>query len=187
MNPRVQLYSLIHHYLTGDNSLEDLEREVVLLLPYFAFGTPPFNRLLGEFRRRIVEEVASSELPGLIFTYVWAFDQPRDDAEVEAYAAIFRRQNGAVYYVELQAPQDVRLRRNETEFRLAQKPFKRDLIESRRQLLWLDGGYQLDSGARFADRADYLRIENANVSADAAADRIIATFGLATAGPAGAT
>jgi hypothetical protein len=156
-----------------------------LLLAYFAFGTPPFNRLLGEFRRRIIEEVASSDLPGLIFTYVWAFDQPGDEAEVETYAAIFRRQGGAVYYVELQAPQDVRLQRNETEFRLAQKPFKRDLVESRRQLLSLDR-YQLDSQGRFADRADYLRIENTRVSAEAAADRIIARFGLATVGSAAA-
>jgi hypothetical protein len=55
-----------------------------LVLRFFEYGTPPFQRLVGEFRRRIFEEVAASDLPGLIFTYVWAFDDPRDAAAVEA-------------------------------------------------------------------------------------------------------
>jgi hypothetical protein len=67
-------------------------RTIDLILPFFAFGSPPFNRLVSEFRQRILEEVASSDLLGLIFTYVWAFDQPTDDADVEAYSAIFKTQ-----------------------------------------------------------------------------------------------
>jgi hypothetical protein len=156
-----------------------------LVLPYFAFGSLPFVRLVGEFRRRICEEVAASELPGLIFTYVWAFDQPGDDAEVEAYASVFRRSGGRVCYVELQAPQEVRLQRNETEFRLSQKPFKRDVAESRRQLIDLDSRYQLDSGDRFAGRADYLRINNAELAPDHAAEQISRTFKLETLRPGG--
>jgi hypothetical protein len=152
-------------------------RTIDLVLPLFAFGSPPFYRLVGEFRRRIFEEVASSDLPGLIFTYVWAFDQSSDHAEVEAYSAIFRQRGGAVFYVELQASQEVRLRRNETEFRLAEKPFKRNLVESRRQLISLDD-YELDSGKRFVGRADYLRIDNTDLTAEEVADRIIQTFGL---------
>jgi len=152
-------------------------RTIDLVLPFFAFGSPPFNRLLGEFRRRILEEVAASDLPGLIFTYVWAFDQPGDDAEVEAYSMIFKVRGGSVFYVELQAPQEVRLRRNETEFRLAEKPFKRDLVESRRQLVSLDR-YQLDSRGRFDGRPDYLRIDNTDLAPEDVAERIIRTFGL---------
>jgi hypothetical protein len=152
-------------------------RTIDLVLPFFAFGSPPFNRLLGEFRRRILEEVAASDLPGLIFTYVWAFDQPGDDAEVEAYSTIFKVRGGSVFYVELQAPQEVRLRRNETEFRLAEKPFKRDLVESRRQLVSLDR-YQLDSLGRFDGRPDYLRIDNTDLAPEDVAEKIIRTFGL---------
>jgi hypothetical protein len=154
-------------------------RTIDLVLPFFAFGSPPFIRLVNEFRRRILEEVASSDLPGLIFTYVWAFDQPSDDAEVEAYSTVFKRRGGAVFYVELQASQAVRLRRNETEFRLAEKPFKRDLVESRRQLMSADK-YQLDSGDRFDGRADYLRIDNTDLSPRDVADQIIRTFDLET-------
>jgi len=152
-------------------------RTIDVVLPFFAFGSPPFNRLVGEFRRRILEEVASSELAGLIFTYVWAFDQPGDDAEIEAYAAIFKGRGGAVFYVELQASQEVRLRRNETEFRLAEKPSKRNLAESRRQLISLDS-YQLESRGRFEGRADYLRIDNNELSPEDAAEKIIRTFDL---------
>lgn len=153
-----------------------------LLLHYFPFGSPPFGRLVFEFRRRIIEEVAASDLPGLIFTYVWAFDQQWDEREIESYASIFRSQGGSVHYVELQAPQSVRLERNETVFRLAQKPFKRDIAESRRQLLELDAKYQLDSGDRFAGRADYVRIDNTSLSAQDVAEMVISRFGIPRVG-----
>ena len=149
-----------------------------LILPFFPFGSPPFGRLVGEFRRRIIEEVASSDLPGIIFTYVWAFDLASDDAVVEEYSEIFRARGGRVVYVELEATQDERLRRNETEFRLAAKPFKRDLAASRQQLLELDDKYQLNSRGRLAGRPDYLHVENTQLSAAQVAERIIETFGL---------
>src|SRR5690349_21515688 len=81
-----------------------------LVLRFFPFGTPPFHRLVGEFRRRIFEEVAASELPGLVFTYVWAFNDPRDDATVEEYATIFRSRGADVFFVELETSQEERLR-----------------------------------------------------------------------------
>src|SRR5215218_8512223 len=65
-----------------------------LVLRFFPFGTPAFKRLVGEFRRRIFEEVAASDLPGLIFTYVWAFDLVSDDAAVGEVAAIFSARGG---------------------------------------------------------------------------------------------
>src|SRR3954466_8663187 len=46
-----------------------------LVLRFFPFGTPPFQRLVVDLRRRILEEVAASDLPGIIFTFVRAFDQ----------------------------------------------------------------------------------------------------------------
>jgi hypothetical protein len=150
-----------------------------LALRFFPYGTPPFHRLVGEFRRRIFEEVAASDLPGLIFTYVWAFDHPSDAAAIEEYASHFRARDGRVVFVELEASQEERLRRNESAFRLAEKPFKRDLAASRRQLLEIDAKYQLSSKGVFDDRADYLRIDNTNVSAAEVGERIIARFGLA--------
>jgi hypothetical protein len=149
-----------------------------LVLRFFPFGTPPFQRLVGEFRRRVFEEVAASDLPGLIFTYVWAFDHESEERAVEDYAAIFRARGGRVLFVELECDQAERVRRNETEFRLAEKPFKRDLEQSRRGLLELDGKYQLNSRGRFDGRADYLRIDNTGLSAEDVAARVIEAFGL---------
>lgn len=154
-----------------------------LALRFFAFGTAPFHRLVGEFRRRIFEEVAASDLPGLIFTYVWAFDHASEDATVAEWAAIFQARGGRVLYVELETTQEERLRRNETEFRLAEKPFKRDLDASRQQLLDLDANYQLNSRGRFAGRADYLHIDNTHLSAAEVAEQIVAAFGLTAGHP----
>lgn len=151
---------------------------IELVLEFFPYGSPAFNRLVGEFRRRIFEEVAASDLPGLVFTYVWAFDQASDTAWVEDIAAIFTARGSRVLYVELQATQEERLRRNETEFRLAHKASKRDLAASRRRLLEADSVYELSSGDRFAGRDDYLLIDNTRLSPADVAERIIAHFAL---------
>jgi AAA domain len=164
-------FKLFHNHHTID-----------LALRFFPFGTPPFHRLLREFRRRIFEEVAASDLPGLIFTYVWAFDDPRDEAAVEEWASIFRARGGRVVFVELESSQAERLRRNETEFRLAEKPFKRDVEQSRRQLLELDAKYQLSSGGKFDERPDYFRVDNTTLTAEQVAYRVIERFALPQAG-----
>lgn len=151
---------------------------IELVLQFFPFGTPPFGRLVSEFRRRIFEEVAASHLPGLIFTYVWAFDQPSEHESVARLAEIFSSRGGRVVYVELEATQEERLRRNETEFRLAEKPSKRDVAVSRARLLEHDAMYRLSSAGEFDARADWLRMDNTDLSSAAVADRIIAHFSL---------
>ncbi|WP_431930722.1 hypothetical protein [Nonomuraea jabiensis] len=148
------------------------------VLRFFEFGSEPYVRLVGEFRRRVFEEVAASDLAGLIFTFVWAFDDPADEAELERYAAPFRKREGRVFYLELSASQEVRLERNKGELRLAEKPSKRDLDWSRRNLLEMDAKYQLNSNGEFKDRADYLRIDNTELSAAAVAKLAIKHFGL---------
>ena len=72
-------FRLFHNHMTID-----------LVLNFFDFGTPPFTRLVNEFRTRVFEEVAASGLPGLIFTYVWALDHPGDKEFVDNACDIFR-------------------------------------------------------------------------------------------------
>lgn len=151
---------------------------VEVALRYFEFGTPAFNRISGEIRHRIVEEVAASSLPGLVFTFVWAFDEPEDQATVEAYAAPFRERGARVLFLELESTQTERLRRNEGASRLAEKPSMRDLEASRRRLLELDERYQLNSGGQFDERGDYLRIDNTLLMPDEVAERVVGHFGL---------
>jgi hypothetical protein len=157
---------------------------IELVLEFFPFGSPPFGRLVRDFRHRIMEEVAASSLPGLIFTYVWAFDHPAEAPAVAEMAEIFTSRGGRVAYVELQATLQERLRRNETEFRLAQKPSKRDVEKSRRILLENDAAYRLNSAGEFDGRADWLRIENTHLSPADVAERIIHHFSLPHAEPA---
>lgn len=152
------------------------------VLRFFPFGSPPFGRLVDRFRRDLIEEVAASDLPGLIFTYVWAFDHPEDDEAVHRYAEPFVRRGGRVLYAELTAGQEERLRRNEGASRLAEKPSKRDLAASRQHLLALDQDYRLQSQGRFDGRADYLLIDNTHLSAAQAAATVISHFGLPAQG-----
>jgi shikimate kinase len=150
-----------------------------LALRFFEFGSPPFKRLVSEFRTRIFEEVASSDLPGMIFTYVWAFDDESDAHYVEGISTIFRSRGADVWLVELASNQEERLRRNETEFRLAEKESKRDVAASRERLLQLDASHRLNSTGELDGRPDYLRIDNTEISAEDAAERIIQRFGIA--------
>jgi len=46
---------------------------------FFDFGTPAFDRLNKQIRFNIFNEVAKSDLFGLIFTIVWAFNQIADE------------------------------------------------------------------------------------------------------------
>ncbi len=158
-------FRLFHNHQTID-----------LVLRFFPYESPAFQRLVGEFRRRIFEEVAESSLPGLIFTYVWAFNDPKDGEHVESLADIFRKKGAPVAFAELEASQAERLRRNETEFRLAEKPFKRDLTFSRKNLLETDARYQLSSQGAFDHRPDYFRLETTQLSTAQTADRIIQRF-----------
>ena len=76
----------------------------------------------------------------------------------------------------------------ETEFRLAEKPFKRDLVASRARLLADDGEYELTSGGRFDSRPDWFRLDTTHLSPEDAAEQIVARFDLpraSTVRPAG--
>ena len=160
---------LFHNHMTID-----------VVLRFFPFGSPPFHRLVTEFRTRIFEEVAASDLPGLIFTYVWALDHAGDKAHVDRLCDIFRQRGAEIYFVELEASLDERLRRNETELRLAEKRPKRDLEFSRRNLLEIQEKYQLNTGGEFFYPERYLRIENTHLPPDEVARRIVEAFGLPT-------
>ena len=148
------------------------------VLRFFAFGTPPFRRLVESFRTGVLEEVAASDLPGLVFTYVWAFDHPEDAEAAALYAEPFVKRGGRVLYVELEATQDARLDRNVGADRLAEKPSKRDLDRSRELLLEMDAAYQLNSTTEFDGRDDYLRVDNTDLSPAEVAERVVRHFSL---------
>lgn len=149
---------------------------IELALSFFDFGEAPFRRLVGEFRRRIFEEVAASDLPGLIFTFVWALDEEADKEFIDKSCEIFRAKGAQIYFVELEAELSERVARNESEFRLSQKPSKRDVAKSRERLLEDEKRYKLNSAGDFFYAENYLKINNTNLTAPAAAQQIAEEF-----------
>lgn len=131
-----------------------------------------------QLREIIFREFAKSGSEGMIHTLMWAFDMPSDWDYVNHVTEIFQEQGAQIYCVELVAPQEVRLQRNETENRLAYKASKRDLEASRARLLRDDQRYRLESLPGEIPFKNYLRLDNTNISAQEAAAIIQQTFGL---------
>ncbi|GIF26232.1 hypothetical protein BJ973_003504 [Actinoplanes tereljensis] len=64
------------------------------------------------------------------------------------------------------------------EWRLAEKPSKRDVARSRDLLLALDADHRLNSIDEFAGNPDYLRVDNTDLSPADTAALVMAHFGL---------
>jgi hypothetical protein len=158
---------------------------VDVALHFFPFGTPGFSRLVSTIRTAVFEEVAGSDLPGLIFTYVWALEDPRDKAIVDRLARIFTDRGASVSYAELTATQEERLRRNETPLRLAEKYPKRDLARSRALLLEHDARHRLNSDGDFFYPDQHIKIDNTHLAPGRVAEQIIAAFAIPRAPAAG--
>ena len=82
------------------------------------------------------------------------------------------------YYVELIAPQEIRLQRNVTENRLKHKASKRDIETSNRRLINDDNQHRCVSREGEIPFDNYLRIENSDLPADEAARMIKERFDL---------
>ena len=147
------------------------------VLPVFDFGTPAFNRIVTSLREQVVTEAAESDLPGVIFTYVWAFNHPGDLEYVNKFRDIFESRGGRVVYPELWADVETRLRRNESPERLSAKASKRDVEASRARLLESDEKYRLSSDGDFP-LAPHLLVDNSDLSPAEAAERIARHFDL---------
>lgn len=160
---------LLHNHMT-----------IELLLHFFEFDSKEFSHLNSLFRSEIFNAVAVSELPGLIFTFVWALDDPRDKTYVENVANAFSSHGAAVYYVELQADLAIRLRRNKESARLKEKPSKRDVAASEMRLLRAGREHQLNSSPErpFFYSNNYLKIDNTDLEAAEVAALIMQKFSL---------
>lgn len=132
--------------------------------------------VIQKLRKVVFEEFSKSDNYGLIFTFMWAFDMPSDREYIESVRAMFDIPDEDVYYVELVAPQEVRLQRNATENRLKHKASKRDLEASNQRLIRDDETYRCESLPGEIPYPNYLRLENGDISAHDAAAMIKAHF-----------
>ena len=140
--------------------------------------------VIQKLRSIIFEEFAKSDQYGLIFTFMWAFDMPSDWDYLEQVKSIFKLEEKDIYYVELIAPQEVRLARNGTENRLKHKASKRDIALSNQRLMNDDRKHRWESFPGEVPFSNYLRLENTDISPEDAA-RMIKTYFSLDEKPAG--
>ncbi|MFT3887774.1 MAG: AAA family ATPase [Arachnia sp.] len=156
-------FRLFHNHMTIEPLVET-----------FGHGSPQFNVLNEEFRRRVLEEAAAGGID-LLFTIVWGLDLAEDLELTKNNIAIF---DGDVAFVELRADLDTRLNRNHTPERLADKRSKRDLAWSDENVRSMDVHLMTSVRPSIADELlqayPHLVVDNTHLTPDEAADRIAA-------------
>ena len=136
------------------------------------------GKTISRLRETIFEEFAASDNYGMIFTYMWAFDQKSDWDYIAHVRSIFEPYGTEFYYAELVASQEVRLARNATENRLKNKASKRDLETSNQRLLDDDKRYRCVSLDGEIPFENYIKIDNTSLSPAEAAKMIKEKFDL---------
>lgn len=136
------------------------------------------TKIINDLRELIFTNFASSDNYGMIFTMMMAFDQQSDWDYLEHIKSIFEPYGTEFYYVELIAPQEIRLKRNGTENRLKNKPSKMDISASDQRLKDDDRKYRCVSYEGEIPFKNYLRIDNSDRSPDEVAQIIKDTFKL---------
>lgn len=178
-------------FLIGDGAVGKMTvgQELMKITPLRLFHNhmmiEPVLEVFGQFRGKtiqrlrevIFEEFAETDHYGMIFTFLWAFDMQEDWDYLERVKSIFGLREEDVFYVELIAPQEVRLARNKTENRLKHKASKRALEASDQRLLNDDARYRCVSYPGEIPFPNYLRLENEHLSAADAARQIKEHFG----------
>ncbi len=138
-----------------------------------------FNpQAIARLRQVIFEEFAKTDNYGMIFTYMWAFDQQSDWDYVEHVKNIFRPYGTEFYYVELVASRKARLERNATENRLSQKASKRNVELSNQRLISDDAQYRLESLDGEIPFDHYMKIDNTDLAPEVVAQMIKKQFDL---------
>lgn len=155
---------LFHNHMAIEPVLE--------LFGYFDGAT------VAEIRESIFRHFAASDNYGMIFTYMWAFDQQQDRDYIEHVKSIFAPYGTEFYCVELIAPQQIRLARNATENRTKNKPSKADIEFSSKRIIHEDANYRLVSREGEIPFENYLRLDNSALSAEEAARIIKESFAL---------
>ena len=159
--------NLFHNHMTID-----------LVSNFFSYNSLEGRYLVNTYRMEMFETVARSNLEGLIFTFQWCFEDYFDWEQTELVADLFKEQGGEVYYVELEADLEERLRRNKTSNRLENKPSKRNVEQSKEFLLSAEKKHRCNSYPGEIQEKNYIRINNNNIPANEVAKMIKEKFDL---------
>lgn len=139
--------------------------------------TEEFNSLNRAIRQKVFDIFAKGNLPGLIFTYLCAFDMQDQINYLMGIIELFRSNGAKCCVVELSADFDVRLIRNKSENRLLHKESKRDFAWSEAEMRETSQKYRLNSyeGEKLPFQ-NYMKIDNTNLAPGEVAQMIITRF-----------
>lgn len=165
---------------------QELMKQTGLRLFHNHMTIEPVLEIFGDFhvpaiiqmREVIFREFAKTDNYGMIHTIMWAFDAKEDWDYINHVVDIFKEHNAEIYCVELVAPQEIRLQRNETPNRLMHKASKRDLAASRERVVAMDRMYRFESNPGEIPFENYMRIDNSSLEPDVVASMIKERFRL---------
>lgn len=158
---------LLHNHMT-----------IELLTKIFDYSKESYTKLNLEFRTRIFEEFAKSAEYGLIFTCCFDFDVCEEWEIIRKWRNIFKENGGECYFIELETSLEERLRRNKTANRLENKPSKKDLKWSEKDIIKSNEKHRGNSNPNEIPFENYYRINNTNISAEETAKMIKEKFDL---------
>ena len=141
--------------------------------------TEEFKDLVRIIRQNVFEMFATRPLPGLIYTNMCAFDDPKDIQHLTEIIDLFQANGIESYVVELCADFDVRLDRNKSENRLLHKESKRNLEWSEAEMRATSQEWRLNSyDGEELPFTNFYKIDNTNIPPDEVANMIIKHFEL---------
>ena len=158
---------LLHNHMT-----------IELLTKIFDYSKESYTKLNLEFRTRIFEEFAKSSEYGLVFTCCFDFDVTEEWEIIRKWRNIFKENGGECYFIELETSLEERLRRNKTANRLENKPSKKDLKWSEKDIIKSNEKHRGNSNPNEIPFENYYRINNTNISAEETAKMIKEKFDL---------
>jgi hypothetical protein len=153
------------------------------VLQLFPYGSAPFEKIVRQLRNAVFEEAARAEGPGLIYTCMWDLDDAATKSYIGRVVSLFEGRGAVTHFVELSASLEVRLQRNRTELRLAEKPSKRDVAASEARLL-ANESRRFSSDGEFFYPEHHLRLVTDTMAAAEAAEQIVRWLGITPDGTA---
>lgn len=130
-------------------------------------------------RCEVFDLILKSDRPGMIFTYMFAFDEPSEYEYIGALIDKYKSCGAKCCVVELCADFNVRLERNKTENRLKNKASKRDVEKSEAEMRATSEKHRLSSyEGEVLPFENYIKIDNTNILPQTVAEMIKERFNL---------
>ena len=145
----------------------------------FSHGETEWSILNESIRETVFDLFAKGDFPGLIFTFMCAFDFPQELEYLTAIIDKFSSNGAKCYVVELCADFQERLIRNKSENRLLHKESKRDLEWSESEMKSTSEKYRLNSyDGESLPFENYLKIDNTALTPETVARMIQTHFAI---------